>query len=103
MKIRKSESISKTRSAEPGYPWRCRCFNTRRCNRRSTPMRAFGKHFHAWLFCLVSCANAVGAAAQSAKSPGQTEWDKTLERARKESRVGVPITTRNDLRAAIEK
>jgi len=66
-------------------------------------MRAFRKHFHLWLFCLASCANAVCAAAQSAKSPGQTEWDKTIERARKEGRVVVSITTSNDLRAAIEK
>ena len=66
-------------------------------------MRAFRKNFHAWLFCLASCANAVGAAAQSSKSPGQTEWDKTIEQARKEGRVVVSITTSNDLRAAIEK
>src|SRR5262245_52944780 len=66
-------------------------------------MRACGKHLHGWSFCLASCANAVGAAAQSAKTPGQTEWDKPLEQARKEGRVVVSITTSNDLRSAIEK
>jgi iron(III) transport system substrate-binding protein len=56
-----------------------------------------------WSFCVGLIANAFSVAAQTSKPPGSTEWDRTVEQAKKEGRVVVSITTSNDLRAAIEK
>ena len=41
--------------------------------------------------------------AQTAKPAWQTDWDKTIELAKKEGRVVVSLTTSAELRAAIEK
>ena len=65
-------------------------------------MGVIRKNLYAWSVGLGLLTNALSVAAQTSKSAG-TEWDKTVEQARKEGRVVVSITTSNDLRAAIEK
>lgn len=52
------------------------------------------------LCCVI--AMPVGIAAQTAKSVWQTEWDKTIELAKKEGKVVVSIPASNELRAAVE-
>ena len=51
--------------------------------------------------CILAFPTVAGA--QTAKPAGQTDWDKTIELARKEGKVVVSLTTSADLRAAIEK
>jgi ABC-type Fe3+ transport system substrate-binding protein len=48
-------------------------------------------------------AMPIGASAQTAKPAWQTDWDKTIELAKKEGKVVVSLTTSAELRAAIEK
>ena len=52
------------------------------------------------LCCVI--AMPVGIAAQTAKSVWQTEWDRTVELAKKEGKVVVSIPASNELRAAVE-
>ena len=53
------------------------------------------------LSCILALPLVTGA--QTAKPAGQTDWDRTIELARKEGRVVVSLTTSAELRAAIEK
>jgi len=53
------------------------------------------------LCCML--AIPIGVNAQTAKPAWQTEWDKTVELAKKEGKVVVSIPASNELRAAIEK
>ena len=53
------------------------------------------------VFCIVGLPIVTGA--QSAKPAWQTDWDKTIELAKKEGKVVVSLTTSAELRAAIEK
>ena len=52
------------------------------------------------LSCILGLPIVTGA--QTAKPAWQTDWDKTIELAKKEGRVVVSLTTSAELRAAIE-
>jgi iron(III) transport system substrate-binding protein len=66
-------------------------------------MGVIRQNLYAWSFCVGLLANAFTVTAQTSKPSGATDWDKTIDHAKKEGRVVVSITTSNDLRAAIEK
>src|SRR5688572_25662476 len=53
------------------------------------------------LACIL--AVPIVSVAQTAKPAWQTDWDRTVELAKKEGRVVVSLTTSAELRAAIEK
>ena len=57
------------------------------------------------IFLALLCISMFAAAAdaQTAKPAWQSEWDKTVELAKKEGKVVVSIPASTELRAAIEK
>ncbi len=55
-----------------------------------------------FLLCAM-IAIPIGVCAQSVKPAWQTEWDKTIELAKKEGKVVVSLPASNELRAGIEK
>lgn len=61
------------------------------------------KNFVIAALAIVSWFLAVPGNAQTVKANWQTEWDRTIELAKKEGKVVVSIPASNELRAAIER
>src|ERR1051325_1386490 len=96
-RIRRFAVISKRRSRESACRWKCPNSRMRSCDAMRLAVTV------GLALLLVLEIFDAAALAQSAKSAGQANWEKTLELARKKGKVVVSIPASTELRGEIEK